>query len=310
LDELGLRTEPPIDANMPLRVPRIRFLLHSRAAIDVEEPSEADDVEEVDEEEEATSELGSLVQAFRIAELDVLGKVVECIAPDATIAQAYTRMALNKYSQLVVTNSRNPRRHDIKGIISYQSITKALLNGNPTTVRECLDESIPILRSDADLKDVVPLLGIHDVVLVVGEDLRLQNIVTAWDLAEEFAQLVDQFKRIGEVEARLRALLLEKLGSARIGQFMAENPSPPPHGHAEVIEDLNALTIGDLQRILEHPSHWNELGLRGVDRAAFVSALDRTRQFRNRLMHFQDPLSADEARELTNFCDLVREIQV
>ena len=36
--------------------------------------------------------------------------------------------------------------------------------------------------------------------LVIGRNKKLQGIVTAWDLAEEFAELVAPFKRIGEIE--------------------------------------------------------------------------------------------------------------
>lgn len=39
-----------------------------------------------------------------------------------------------------------------------------------------------------------------------------------------------------------------------------------------------------------------------------IEALDAIRNFRNRLMHFKDPLSPEETSKLTNFCDLVREI--
>jgi hypothetical protein len=143
-------------------------------------------------------------------------------------------------------------------------------------------------------------------VLVVGPDRRLQGIVTAWDLAEEFAQLVDPFKRIGEVEARLRVLLERRLGPDKVSRFLSDHtPEGPEEGNT-----LAELTIGDLQRVIENPDHWNELGLVSLDKEKFGVALDRMRMFRNRLMHFRDPLSIEEVRELTNFCDLVREISL
>ena len=40
------------------------------------------------------------------------------------------------------------------------------------------------------------------------------------------------------------------------------------------------------------------------------SALDEVRRYRNRLMHFGDPLDKAELTQLTNFCDTVREIQL
>jgi CBS domain-containing protein len=312
LEELGLVTDPPIDSAMPLRVPRIRFslkALHETPVYPEEEAPDAKHGQEDAEDAEDVEPSGSvemLVPAFRIAELEAADKPVECISPDAPLAQARTRMALNKFSQLVVANNNRPRQQDIKGIVSYQSIAKALLNGNPVTVRDCVDDSVPVIRSDLDLNEVVPLLGVHDVVLVVGQDRRLQGIVTAWDLAEEFAQLVDPFKRIGEVEARLRALLFAKLGRDRIGAFLSERQATASASNP--VGDPDWLTIGDLQRILENPANWEDLGLRGVDRAELVEALDRIRTFRNRLMHFRDPLSPEETKELTNFCDMMRDI--
>lgn len=213
-------------------------------------------------------------------------------------------MALKKYSQLVVASSGTSRRQDIKGIVSYQSIAKALLSGTPKKVRDCLDDKVPIVSSDRDLRDVVPLLGESDVVLVVGQDHRLQGIVTSWDLAEEFAQLVDPFKRIGEIEERLRTLTGRNLGQEQIMKFLSDHGST----NQEYRERLDELTIGELQRVLEYPSHWESLGLKAIERETFIEALDTIREFRNRLMHFRDPLSPEETSQLTNFCDLVREI--
>jgi len=285
LVELGLRASPSISQEVPLRSPRIRFFLASEEAAvgpqTEQETPESDSSEEPEQESDLVD--ATLVSSFRIAELTAADKPVQWISPNAALAEAYTLMALNKYSQLVVASSARPRQQDIKGIVSYQSITKALLAGRPPEVRECMDDSVPVLRSDADLKGVVPLLSVHDVVLVVGPDRRLQGIVTAWDLAEEFAQLADPFKRIGEVEARLRALLKKRLGTQRVGQFLSDHPA----GEGEQREPSDELTIGDLQRLIENSDNWSELGLVALDKGAFVAALDRMRTFRNRLMHFR-----------------------
>lgn len=228
-----------------------------------------------------------------------------CVSPNAPIAEAYTKMVLHRFSQLLVASSPQPRRQDVKGIVSYQSIAKALLAGKATRVADCTDDTVPIVRSDEDLRAVVPQLGTHDVVLVVGRDHRIQGLVTAWDLAEEFAQLVDPFKRIGEIETRLRALLAARLGSACVRTFLAEQGSPAT---GSLSDGLDELTIGDLKRVIEHPDHWTALGLSALDKKTFVSALDRARLFRNRLMHFREPLKDDEVAQLTNFCQLVRMI--
>lgn len=313
LEELGLLTHPPIEREMPLRSPRIRFALapqdesskgsaglsEARSSLDTTDEALED---EAADDEEVAGEV--LAPSFRISEIESAKRPVECISPDASVQQAYTEMALKKYSQLVVASGATPRSQDIKGIVSYQSMAKAVLSGAPKKVRDCLDDGVQIVESDADLKDVVAMLGESDVVLVVGKDHRLQGIVTSWDLAEEFAQLVDPFMRIGEIEDRLGTLVRDKLGRERIAGFLSD------HGSAggERGEQPEELTMGELQRVLEYPAHWDRLGLNAIDRGTFIAALDDIREFRNRLMHFKDPLSSKEASKLTNFCDLVREI--
>ena len=160
---------------------------------------------------------------FSISELASANCDVNCVSPSASAQEAYTTMLLHKYSQLVVANSSKPRQQDIKGILSFQSLAKALMNGNPKTVGDCIDNNVPFAPSDADLKSVVSQLSENDVVLVIGRNKRLQGIVTAWDLAEEFAELVDPFKRIGEIEERLRALITMRLGKEKVAEFLRDH---------------------------------------------------------------------------------------
>ena len=313
LQDIGLVADPPINGDMPLRAPRIRFGVvpgpeSGTGSSGLWEGTSSPDSGDETAEDEATGDeeiAGEvLAPSFRISELASANRPVKWIPPDASIQQAYTTMALKKYSQLVVASSGSPRRQNIKGIVSYQSMAKALLSDAPEKVRDCLDNSVQIVASDADLKDVVPMLGERDVVLVVGLDHRLQGIVTSWDLAEEFAQLVDPFKRIGEIEERLRTLVRRRLNAEQIANFLSDHSSVEGEHQAQP-EDL---TIGELQRVLEYPQHWDLLGLTAIDRVTFIKALDMIRGFRNRLMHFKDPLSPEETLRLTNFCDLVREI--
>ena len=313
LDCLGLVAEPPIDARMPPRSPRIRFSLRDEP--EPETTEDADDVDALDtisgegSYEEAViddDDEGELLEpAFSVSELESSDTCVAWVSPDASIQTAYTKMLLNKYSQLVVASNANPLRQDIKGIVSFQSMTKALMNGGPATVGDCIDNNVPIVQSDADLNSVVEQLKGHDVVLVIGRERRLQGIVTAWDLAEEFAELVDPFNRIGEIEQRLQTLLRRRLGTNVVAEFLSN------HGGSgdDQIEGLEELTLGELQRVLEYPEHWNALAL-AFERTEFIQALNKAREYRNRLMHFRDPLDEAERMHLTNLCDMVREIQL
>ena len=309
LEELGLVTIPPMDSEMPLRSPRIRFRLKpsgeevkSKAICELEALDCNDDDPQLEDEDDDSNlpEPG-----FSISELASAKAEVKRVSPNDSIEKAYTRMLLGKFSQLVVADGDTPRQQEIKGIVSFQSMAKALMNGDPTTVADCMDTNVPVAQYDDGLTSVISQLRESDVVLVIGRDKRLQGIVTAWDLAEEFTGLVGPFKRIDEIEKRLRTLVRKRLGKEKVAQFLRdqENSVKDPS------EALEQLTMGGLQRVLENQGHWDELKL-PLDRVEFINAFDEARDFRNRLMHFRDPLKQDELRKLTNFCEMVREIQL
>lgn len=308
LRSLGLETSPPIDIDMPLTVPRIRFSLvstpYSEESVSVpNEPalSVSGKDEDVEEETEETAVESSFVPSFRVAELAAAEREVECISASETIQKAYTVMSLKKYSQLVVADGPRPLTTAIKGIISYQSIANASLHGAPTSVRDCLDIMTPQVKSEDDISLVIAHLVDHDVVLVIGRDKRLSGIITAWDLTDEFEKLVGPFLRIGESEVLLRKCLMARLGKETIRSFLTSNRGQI----ADPNPDL--LTLGDIQWIVQNPDLWGKLNL-PYDRQAFAAALHDVREMRNRLMHFRDPLNADETKHLRNFCQMVRKI--
>ena len=320
LASLGLMAVPPVTVEMPLKTPYIRFFLtlvdgsatsdaacnpETQASNEFDYPLQ-DGEDQGGDEQSAEDDISSLPEpAFSISELTSAKTDVKWVSPNASIKTAYTTMLRYKYSQLVVADRPKPMRQDIKGIVSFQSMAKALMDGKPNTVVDCIDD-VPLVRSDADLKSVVSQLKENDVVLVYGQDNRLQGIVTAWDLAEEFAELVDPFRRIGEIEERLRTVLSRRLGPDRVAEFLSRNQGPSSNSR---IAGLEELTMGELQRVLEFPEHWDALGL-AFDRAVFIKVLDEARRYRNRLMHFGDPLTEAEKIQLTNFCNMVRAIQL
>ena len=303
LKEVGLVADPPIDAEMPLESPRIKFSLKDATPELVNDPEDTSRSDAPSQDDDDDSNL--LEPAFTVSELDSADKPVERVPPGASVKEAYTKMRLSNYSQLVVASNDKPRQQDIKGIVSLQSLAKALMNGNPTTVGDCMDKDMSFAENDTDLKSILGQLSENDVVLVIGQDKRLQGIVTAWDLAKEFADLVDPFKRIGEIEERLQTLIGRRLGKHKVTKFLRDIGSSSDDSIVEIEE----LTMGGLQRVLDSASHWDDLGL-AFDKNVFIKALNDVRKYRNRLMHFGDPLNETETTHLVNFCRIVREIQL
>ena len=296
LKRLGLQCEPPIDVDMPLDTPRIRFLL---AGSNGESPGAEAEEHEPEDQGELPARDTPVVSAFKVAELDAANKQVVCVKPNAQIEKAYTLMGLHGYSQLVVGNSDRPPGTAIKGIVSYRSITKALMNDSRnSTVKDCV-EPCPQVSIEDDIGVVIAHLKSNDVVLVLGADKHLTGIVTPWDLAEEFAKLAEPFKYIEEIETRLGLLVHERLDTewTEVLESLAIREGTP----------TDSLTMGDLVKIIEHPGHWPKLTM-PYDRATFVAWLNDVREFRNRLMHFRDPLGPTETARIVNLCEMIRAI--
>ena len=310
IEDLGLVANPPVSSEMPLRSPRIRFSL--RAANGTVTPATVNgpdmSASDAPAQDDVDDDFSPPEPAFSVSELASANRAVKCVSPSGQIQEAYTEMLLGKYSQLVVASSATPRQQDIKGIVSFQSIAKALMNGRPETVNDCIDGNVRFAQRHDDLKSVVGQLAETDVVLVIGRDNRLQGIVTAWDLAEEFARLIEPFKRIGEIEIRLRALLKRRLGKDKVAHFLSEQGLSGDGA----VADLDDLTMGSLHSVFGSPDNWSEFGL-PFDRKVFTGALNDVRKFRNRLMHFKDSSKdkeEEDLKHLTNFCETVREIQL
>jgi CBS domain-containing protein len=299
LKRLGLKADPPIDEGMPLDSSHVSFSLVEEAVGPRSVKKESATAPVGKGGEEPGIELP--IPTFKVHDLDAADKHVECIKANETLSKAYTIMLKHKYSQLVVADTNDPLSTAIKGAITYQSIADALINGPAKTVIDCLDKTTPQVSVDDDIDRVITSLAKHDVVLVIGPDKRLSGIVTAWDLAVEFAELVGPFKWIGEIESRIRECVRNKLGASAVVSFLVGTTE------ATLKNDPEMLNLGDLVRIVQNPDNWRKLGL-PLDRQEFSKIMDETREYRNRLMHFRDPLNQDEKRRLQNYCEMVRKI--
>lgn len=284
MEELGIASDPPIDAQMPLRTPRVRFRLigqsvpADQADTGISALAVAGDsvtTDEVAEEEAAavevlkeqlTTEQPALIE-FRVGNFPSAEKDVECIAPDATVKNAYTVMRKNKYSQLVVAPKGKPRYSDVKGLISDRSITDAHMKGNePTYVRECMEPKPPQVRLTDDIESVINQLGKNDIVLVTGVGDLLVGIITAWDLQNQFAGLAVPFSIIAEIESRLR-IAVSVIGIGPICDLLSLQK-------ADGYTSVSDLTLGELTRVLQNPALWSQLHIENYDREPFVDAVD------------------------------------
>lgn len=315
MQDIGLVANPSVDGNMPLRAPRIRFSLASNSGVDeIEAPQNGaapSEEEELAEEEAATvgllTELLSGEQPalleFKVKNRPWSGNQLSAVPPSESLKQAYTRMCLDKRSYLVVANGNEPKYSDVKGVISFGSITDAFLRGeSPQQVRECMDPRPPAVGLDGDIEQVIDDLAKHEVVLITGPGDRVVGIVTAWDLQEEFSSLAVPFSLIAEVESRLR-IAVAALSLTQVRDFLTEQ-GVDTAGY----QSVNDLTLGELLRILQNPVLWEVVAIPNYDRALLIGALEEVRDFRNDLMHFRGPLEAGDIQRLRDVCEMVRRI--
>jgi CBS domain-containing protein len=292
LDGAGIQTEPDFESAF-IDSP-ITFCLRSEQAAE-EEPARAVEISVIDSitcaEETSVSGPASYTDpTYRISKLAAANNSPVSVVPEANVQDAITIMLFNDFSQLpVMTGER-----DVKGIISWTSIgTRLALKKGGTSARELMDPHQEI-RADASLFQAIPIIIQHQYVLIRGSDNRITGIVTASDLSLQFQQLAEPFLLLGEIENHIRRILANKFSASELAE--ARDPSDTDRGVSGVAD----LTFGEYIRLIENSARWKKLGL-PIDRKIFVKHVDRVREIRNDVMHFDpDPMPADELRLFNN----------
>jgi len=236
---------------------------------------------------------------YRVSKLAAANRVPTSVAPTSTLAEVLTLMFANDFSQLPVMTSER----EVKGMISWSSIGSRLALGRQVSVAQDAMESHAEISSDASLFTVIPLIVEHEYVLVRAPDKRIVGIVTTSDLSVQFRQLSEPFLLLGEIENHIRRIIDRHFEKSDLCA-VTDN---------EVSEHLPSsaadMTIGEYQRLLEEPTRWSRLKL-NIDRSVFNRLLDRVREIRNDVMHFDpDGIPEDDLESLRDFSRFLRTLQ-
>lgn len=250
----------------------------------------------------AGSDEESISTLYRIDGLESANQKPVALKPDSDLTKATTVMLTNDFSQLpVITTDRN-----IKGIISWKSIGSRLsLNKKCSKVRECMDPA-QVINADASLFDAIGIIAEHDYVLVQAQDRTVCGIVTASDLSQQFRDLAEPFLLIGECEYFLRRLIH--------GKFALEDlhDSKNPNDTKRTVGGVADLTLGEFIRLLEDKTRWEKIRL-SIDQKEFILRLDKVREIRNDVMHFDpqgvDPDSLQALREFVRFLKELKRLE-
>lgn len=213
------------------------------------------------------------------------------------LVTARTEMELGDFSQLPVMRGRKP-----VGVISWQSIGRALARNPEATLQDCLDVDYPRFRLDDDLLRAIGDVNRHGYVLVVGAREEIVGIVTSADLGEALADLAQPFLYFERLEDNLRRLF-DTLRTR--GELSSEDVARAlPRGAREVSAAAKEFTLGDLVAVLTHATVWDRVTT-SFERTAFQRSLTAATAARNKIMHFRELNAADE-RTIETLPNLVR----
>lgn len=198
-----------------------------------------------------------------------------------TLEKAITLMMLNKYSQLPVVNNRK-----VMGYISWETIGEALAEGETSQlVKDYKRDIVKTFYKSTPLLKAIRSIYKHEFIVVVEKDNTPCGIVTATDISSQFLSWTEPFVLMEQIENLIRVILDEKI--------LLEDLRKNCQEKERTVDSIDDLTFGEYIRILGEVKNWKRLGLKTVDRSIFVQSLERVREIRNSIMHF-DPDGLDE----------------
>jgi predicted transcriptional regulator len=233
---------------------------------------------------------------IRVSRLAAANQTVERCSPSDSLLTATTLMVRKGYSQLPVMQGVR----DVKGLVSWESIGMGLVKVRQVQdVRDCMVEA-QIIESACSIFDALPIVKKHGYVLVRTKG-AITGIITASDLAAEFADISSAFIRIGTIERIIDSKLSPVL-TADDFDTLEDNSL------ARLSKDPADLTLGQKSRLLTRAEVWEKFKL-PVDKTQFTKALDEIVKTRNEVMHFDpDPLTNEQKEQLEQTENLLRQM--
>ncbi|UES52171.1 CBS domain-containing protein [Roseibium aggregatum] len=291
LDEAGIVTVPGFT-----KVWIGSEITFKKASVEADVPSAQDD------EGETGSEKAAKESNILISMLGAANCGVKSVKPQDTVEKAITVMLAHDFSQLaVMTND-----YTLSGAISWKAIGKRLSHeNNLVEVKDAMEPAIALDDTESLFKATKTIIE-HDFVFVRSTvDRRVTGIVTATDLSEQFQFLSEPFLLIGQIENQIRNLINGKFSIETLQSVCADTDPE----RSERVQSVADLTFGEYLRIIQKPENWKQLGLR-VDRVVFCAEMDKVREIRNDVMHF-DPDGIDEEQydQLRRFSRLLDELE-
>ena len=129
------------------------------------------------------------------------------------------------------------------------------------------------------------------------------GIVTSSDLSLQFQSLTEPFLLLSEIENLIRNMIGERFNKGQLE--LARDPG----ASERKVDTVADLTFGEYIRLLENPDRWRHLSI-AIDRNIFCKDLDKVRQIRNDVTHFDpDGITPEDLNMLRNFTNFLKQLE-
>ena len=229
---------------------------------------------------------------LRVAVLERANMVPVYVTNCDTLIKAITIMRMNNYSQLPVSNNG---LRGLCGYISWKTIGEAQANGvQSDLVRDYVQPIERTLTLETPLLEAIKYVHNNEFAIIEDKTHQICGILTTTDISEQFLLLTEPYLLMQEIENMVRLLLSDVFNLEEIQSICVEP--------GRSVNSLDDLTFGEYLRIIDNSERWQTLNL-NIDRREFVKMLDKVREIRNDIMHFEpDGISPDQ---YTKLCDAV-----
>ena len=233
---------------------------------------------------------------LRISILPSANKPPITINRDAKLSEAITLMMMHNFSQLPVMS--NPKT--VAGLITWETIGNGITNGiSSNEVKDFLKTHVVKLELDTPLLEAIRTVIKEEIVIVLKKDKSLSGIVTITDISSQFFTLTEPFLLLEKIENLIRLLLDEKFLLEDLVSVCFDGEK------AEFIDDLN---FGQYIRLIEKETNWQKLNL-SIERVPFIKQLDKIRNIRNDIMHFDsEGITIEQREDLNNMANFLYEL--
>lgn len=233
------------------------------------------------------------------------GQSLVSVKRDDSLSKAITLMLINDFSQLpVMQGDRNP-----EGFINWKTIGERLAlceedKSCNLKVSDFMEKDIIVIPKNETIFNAIEQISKYDFLLVKDPtNGKITGIITAHDLNDQFKLLAKPFLLISEIENGLRQLINK-------ARFLLPELQEARHGDkSRNVEGIADLTFGEYKNLLAKPENWTKLNLK-LDRVEFIKKLEKIRDLRNDIMHFDpDGLEEKDIEILEEFAYFLRALR-